>query len=156
MTIIQRAPERPPENRDGNRILDLDPLPGAAGAIERAESLGHDALAAEFARLLVDDIAVADVVGINRSVAEFFAIGRRPRKVYRSQVPHLEPPAIKVPGCSPLDEQCPLPFILASDQSAVEADTSPPTSEASSQGSRRAVPPGSHRGRPYRAFINQN
>ena len=32
------------------RILDLEPLPGSAGAVERAEPLRHDARAAQFAR----------------------------------------------------------------------------------------------------------
>jgi hypothetical protein len=38
----------------------------AAGTVGRAQSLGHDALAAELADLLVDDTAVADVVVVER------------------------------------------------------------------------------------------
>jgi hypothetical protein len=34
----------------------------SAGTVRRAESLGHGALAAELAGLLIDDLAVADVV----------------------------------------------------------------------------------------------
>jgi hypothetical protein len=41
----------------------------SAGAIERAEPLRHDALAAELAGLLMDDLAVADVVLVERDVA---------------------------------------------------------------------------------------
>jgi hypothetical protein len=37
---------------------------GAAGAIERAQSLRHDAFAAELAGLLVDDVTVADDVPV--------------------------------------------------------------------------------------------
>jgi hypothetical protein len=33
------------------------------GAVERAEPFGHDALAAELAGLLIDDVAVAQVTG---------------------------------------------------------------------------------------------
>jgi Kef-type K+ transport system membrane component KefB len=45
-------------------------MPGAAGAIERAKLLRHDALAAAFAGLLVDDVAAATAlaagIGLNQ------------------------------------------------------------------------------------------
>jgi hypothetical protein len=50
--------------RRSSGVLDLDPVFGAAGAIERAEPLRHDAFAAELARLLVHDFAVADVMRV--------------------------------------------------------------------------------------------
>jgi hypothetical protein len=43
------------------RLLDLDPVLRSAGAVCRAEALRHNALAAEPAGLLIDDLAVADV-----------------------------------------------------------------------------------------------
>jgi hypothetical protein len=49
-------------HRRRRRILDLEPLPGSAGAVERAEPLRHDALAAELAGVFDHDIAVADEV----------------------------------------------------------------------------------------------
>ena len=48
------------------RILDLESLPGAAGAVSRAEPLRHDALAAELAGLAIDDRAGADVMLVER------------------------------------------------------------------------------------------
>jgi hypothetical protein len=42
-------------------IFDLDPVAGPARAVRRTEPLGHDALAAELARVVKDDRAL-DVV----------------------------------------------------------------------------------------------
>jgi hypothetical protein len=48
-------------HRGRRRVLELEPV-----AIERAGSLRHDALAAEFAGLLIDDLAVADEMLVER------------------------------------------------------------------------------------------
>ena len=52
----------PPPHCRRRRILDLDPVLGATGAVGRAQPLRHHALAAEPAGLPVDDVAGADVV----------------------------------------------------------------------------------------------
>src|SRR5262249_53781679 len=47
-------------------VLDLQPVTHSARAIQRAEPLRHDALAAERAGMLVDDGAVIVIVPIER------------------------------------------------------------------------------------------
>jgi hypothetical protein len=48
-----------PPYRGRSRVLDLEPVRRSAGAVRRAEPLGHDALAAERSGVLVDRRAVA-------------------------------------------------------------------------------------------------
>ena len=44
-------------HRRGRRVLELEPMSGAAADIRRAEPLRHNALAAELAGVAVDDVA---------------------------------------------------------------------------------------------------
>jgi hypothetical protein len=69
-------PPPPPPHCRCRRIFDLDPLLRSTGAVRRAEPLRHDALAAEFAGLPIDDIAVADIVRVERDTGR--AIAQQP------------------------------------------------------------------------------
>jgi hypothetical protein len=53
-------------DRRSKRVLQLEPLVGAAGKIARSVALAHDALAAQRAGMLVDDAAVGVIGRIER------------------------------------------------------------------------------------------
>ena len=55
--------------------VDLDPIPGAARAIHGPEPLRRDALAAEFAGLLIHDLAVSDICSVAKSKRAIAASG---------------------------------------------------------------------------------
>jgi hypothetical protein len=67
-------------------IFDLDPVAGPARAVRRTEPLGHDALAAELARVVKDDIAFnVEVPIVSYAPPASWRAGRYGRRCRRRQ-----------------------------------------------------------------------